>query len=155
MKEKPLSKTDDCAAEFVMRALQGDTTRGIDVESLYCIKAPNGSYRWIIFELLKCDSVSVENSHPIRYWHINKGKFLALWSLCQCLDSNWISGELYLVNYDKDFEKVKQMRVTSMSVEGLETTDKIMTFEEWSEKYRALNKKAVRIWEVLAEKGLL
>ena len=135
-----------------MSLLDGDETHGFDVDSIYF--ADN---KWIVIELLKCDSkfVNPHTSHPNRYpW--NWKKFVCLYELSKKLE-----GVLWLVNYsfkesDKnlvgvlvvesiDYCKLKQYidnGCVERNLDYLKTKEFKYTLEEFKKVFRDLNRKA-------------
>ena len=146
---KPLGKVDDSGAAFLIKSLGGDPGRNFDVDSIFYLNR-KGLDSWIIFEFLKCDTFPVEKSHPNRYFNKNGRKFLSLWALCNSLRSHSMYADLYLINYDDACKTIKKMKVLSMNENGVNTQDEIMTFEDWSQDFRRLNKeKKGETWELL------
>ena len=92
---KKLENYDESGFEFSKELLDDMATAAINFDRLQ--KHPVHGY--IIFEYLLCEeeqSVTPYTSHPNRYWHKNKRKFLALWRV-----RNDLHAKLYLVNYAK------------------------------------------------------
>lgn len=116
-KSKPLGIADDSGFYFAQEMLEGDPTAGINFDRLQY----HPKYGYIIFEYLLCDEKQVVDpftSHPNRYWHKNKRKFLTLWKVAQDLKAN-----LCLVNYaklgTKHQDKVKLIYVIEMNESGI------------------------------------
>ena len=152
LESKTIKKTDESAKKFIMSLLDGDETHGFDVDSIYF--ADN---KWIVIELLKCDSkfVNPHTSHPNRYpW--NWKKFVCLYELSKKLE-----GVLWLVNYsfkesDKnlvgvlvvesiDYCKLKQYidnGCVERNLDYLKTKEFKYTLEEFKKIFRDLNRKA-------------
>lgn len=152
LESKTIKKTDESAKKFIMSLLDGDETHGFDVDSIYF--ADN---KWIVIELLKCDSkfVNPHTSHPNRYpW--NWKKFVCLYELSKKLE-----GVLWLVNYsfkesDKnlvgvlvvesiDYCKLKQYidnGCVERNLDYLKTKEFKYTLEEFKKVFRDLNRKA-------------
>lgn len=146
---KPLGKVDDSGAAFLIRSLGGDPGRNFDVDSIFYLRRDNKD-SWIIFEFLKCDTFPVEKSHPNRYFDKNGRKFLSLWALCNSLRSQNMHADLYLINYDDACKNIKKMKVLSMGKNRVETQDEMMSFENWSNDFRKLNReKKGETWDLL------
>jgi len=149
---KPISKSDDAAKDFIRQSLGQDFTRGFDIDSIYC-EVNEGSIRWTLFEFLKCESVTPQESHPKRYWNgraANKRKFLSLWTLRQSLIKANVESRLLLVNYRSSELPVKLMEVVDITEEAIKTKDQVMTFQAWSTWFRDFNKnKLGSTWEAL------
>lgn len=142
MKSKSLGKADISGFEFAKEMLKGDPTAGINFDRLQ----KHNSMGYIIFEYLLCEeaqSVNPYTSHPSRYWHKNKMKFLSLWKVAKDLDAI-----LYLVNYAKrgtlHENKVLLIRVLDMDHTGIKKQEKYkLTREQFSEYFRRLNKNSL------------
>lgn len=149
---KPVSKSDDAAKDFLRLSLGDDFTRGFDVDSVYC-EVQENQVRWTLIELLKCDTVAPEDSHPRRYWKgktSNRRKFLSLWALCLSLREDGVESRLLLVNYRDEKSMVKLMEVDDATEESIRTREKIMTFDDWKGWFRKFNaNKAGSTWDVL------
>jgi len=131
---KPIGKTDDDAKLLIIESLEGHHTGGFDIDSIYLIDKT-----YYILEFLKCDSVRPNNSHPNRYWHKNKQKFISLWDITQKLE-----GRLFLVNYEKSREQFKIIEVLRLNEKGiLDEKSKEMNFNEFKNWFQNLNKKAI------------
>ena len=82
------------------------------------------------------------SSHPNKYFHKNKMKFISLWEVSQKLEAN-----LFLINYAKkgtaNEDKVLFMQVTDVNeiniTNPVKTIDIEFTREEFSIRFRALN----------------
>lgn len=169
---KELSHADDSAAALLVEILKGTPGRNFDVESIFVERLDSGNWRWIIYEFLKADTVSPTVSHPNYYWRKNKRKFLSLWALVTTLRKAGYYADLILVNYADDRTKdIKEMQVVDIRTnptkifraayerngikhpelkEYIETTDTIMSFEKWKQKFRDFNdKKNGDTWELL------
>ena len=165
---KKISKTDDSAAKLLMELLGEDPGRNFDVESIFAFKHEDGRWGWLIFEFLKRElsNISIEKSHPNRYWKQNSRKFLSLWALKKSLESAGFISGLYLVNYDDERKNVKLIKVRDIDIEsksiwkfeGVETKhinhviteDKVMTFCEFKERFRRFNSnKKGDTWEII------
>ena len=136
---KPLGKEDESGFAFVKEILQGDPTFAINFDRLQ--KHPERGY--IIFEFLLCEeaqSVSPHTSHPNRYWHKNKRKFISLSNVARDLNAT-----LYLVNYakpgTKHEDKIKVIKVKSIDEEKGITNEenKEWSKKEFSDWFRKLN----------------
>ena len=137
---KPLGKEDESGFAFVKEILQGDPTFAINFDRLQ--KHPERGY--IIFEFLLCEeaqSVTPHSSHPNRYWHKNKRKFISLFHVARDLHAT-----LYLVNYAKSGtvheDKIKVIKVKNLDEENGITAEtcKNWTRKEFSDWFRKLNK---------------
>lgn len=134
-KSKPLSKGDDSAKELIIDCLKGTYTGGFDLDSVYCV---DGHY--ILFEYLKCDTVRPFKSHPNRYWHKNKRKFISLWNICQKLE-----GTLILVNYEDSREQFKVIKVLEISETKIEKEESWeWNYQQFKEWLVGLNNKALQ-----------
>ncbi len=139
---KPLAKSDSSGFYFAQEMLSGDSTAGINFDRLQ--KSPEG--RYIIFEYLLCEEaqfVTPFTSHPKRYWHKNRRKFLSLWGVAKDLNAT-----LYLVNYAKKGtlheNKVLLIKVLDINREGIlkeEITQ--YTRNEFGIFFRKLNKECL------------
>ncbi|MCD6318738.1 hypothetical protein J7M02_06685 [Candidatus Aerophobetes bacterium] len=145
-KSKPLEHPDFSAFEFVQEMLQGDPTCAINFDR---IQWDTKEGRYVIVEFLLCDEKQFERgitpytSHPNRYFHKNRQKFISLWELAQALDA-----KLYLVNYAKKGTKhgdeVLLMEVLRIDPDDPEkkpvrTRNIRMTRDEFSKWFRELN----------------
>jgi hypothetical protein len=150
---KSIARADDAAKNFILLTLGDQHTRGFDIDSVYC-EVKEGKIRWTLIELLKCDSVVPEESHPRRYWGgkaSNKRKFLSLWALCLSLRRENVGSRLLLVNYRDEKSLVRLMEVTDATEQTISTRDKTMTFDEWKQWFTTFNAtKAGATWGVFA-----
>lgn len=165
---KKISKTDDSAGKLLMELLGEDPGRNFDVESIFAFKHEDGRWGWLIFEFLKKDNknLTIEESHPNRYWHMNSRKFLSLWALKESLEMGGFYSALWLVNYDDSREDIKIMIVQDINEESknkwvcegkrtkydefLVTNDKVMKFDEFKRRFRSFNSgKPGESWEIL------
>lgn len=130
IQSKAIEKTDESAKKLIIEALEGNNTGGFDLDSIYLI---SGTY--YILEFLKCDTIRPYNSHPKRYWHKNKTKFLSLWDITTKLNA-----QLYLINYEDSREQFKVIRVLDLNEKGItEEIIKKWDFNEFKEWFKALN----------------
>lgn len=154
---KSILKSDDAAKDFIRHSLGGELTRGFDVDSIYC-EVKNEKVRWTLIELLKCDTVPPEVSHPKHYWNgktSNRRKFLSLWALCLSLREEGVSARLLLVNYRDEDSKVKLMEVIDATEEVISTREKVMSFPQWQTWFQTFNKtKSGSTWDVLKRVAL-
>lgn len=172
-KSKKLSSGDDSAAQLLIELLDGSPGRNFDIESIFLEKSDDGSWKWWVFEFLKCESdkpgIDVKSSHPNRYWHKNKRKFLSLWAVVKCLRKAGYKAELVLINYDDKKEFIKRMLVKDINehdpgdwtqkgkvINGkrnhIRTEDKVMTFSEFKRRFRDFNNnKKGETWQILEE----
>ena len=136
---KPLGKEDESGFSFVKEMLQGDSTFAINFDRLQ--KHPKRGY--IIFEFLLCEETQIVNphtSHPNRYWHKNKRKFISLFNVAQDLKAT-----LYLVNYAKQGteheDKIKVIKVGNIDeAKGITTEEtRDWTRKKFSDWFRKLN----------------
>jgi len=98
---KPLIKTEDDGKKLIKNLLDNIPSYFMDIDQItYSKFFNNDSYQRIILELLKCESVVPERSHPSRYWFKNKTKFLILWRITKD-----VKGRLILLNYNKAINK--------------------------------------------------
>lgn len=93
--------SDDGGLEITKRLLNGNETRGFDVDLFQYIPSTNES---IFYEFLKRENNYINNiqAHPMRYcWtgttKDNKMKFMSLWRA-----KNYFGGKLYTINYSDD-----------------------------------------------------
>ncbi|MXV38249.1 hypothetical protein GO491_06105 [Flavobacteriaceae bacterium Ap0902] len=134
-KSKPIGKTDDDAKSLIIEALEGNVTGGFDLDSIYKI-----SGKYYVVEFLKCDTVRPNNSHPRRYWHKNKQKFISLWEITQKLE-----GVLFLVNYEDSREQFKVIKVIELDNNGIVKEDvRQWNFDEFKSWFKSLNDKAIK-----------
>lgn len=131
---KKISKIDEDAKKLIIETLGEEFTGGFDIDSIYHM--PDG--KWVILELLKCDTVRPFDSHPNRYWFKNSRKFLSLWQL-----SKELKGDLILINYEDSREQFLIITVLDISEKGIvkETKEK-MDFKKFKEFFVNLNKRA-------------
>ncbi|UTV31689.1 hypothetical protein [Bacillus altitudinis] len=134
---KTLGIDDSSGFQFAKEMLNGDVTAAINFDRIQ--KNSDGEY--IIFEYLLCDEGQMVNpytSHPRRYWHKNKRKFISLCEVASDLEAT-----LYLVNYAKKGttheDKILLMQVLEWDVDGVVTKDTRMTRSEFSEWFRDQN----------------
>ena len=96
---KPLQTNDNSAIELVKECLKGDVTFGINFDR---IQTNSETGKYMILEYLLCDERQFKNnvtpftSHPNRYFHLNKQKFIKLWEVTKNLNA-----DLILINYSK------------------------------------------------------
>lgn len=164
---KALSNSDDSAARLLIDLLDGSPGRNFDVESIFSYKTAEG-WGWLIFEFLKKDSehLSVESSHPNRYWTKNKRKFLSLWALKRSLEAAGFESKLVLVNYDDARNTIKVMNVISINIDAtskwvydghetkhinhIVTKDSVMSFLEFKARFKKFNnEKEGDSWEII------
>lgn len=110
---KPINKNDDSGKDFIKGLLEDKETRGFDIDSIYYLK----SKRWVIIELLKCDTYNPFLSHPNKY-SFNWRKFASLYSV-----NKKLNGCFLLVNYsleEKKTIKIINGKFNSNKIEGLE-----------------------------------
>ncbi|OBT29312.1 hypothetical protein A9263_04445 [Vibrio cyclitrophicus] len=164
---KQLSNVDDSAAKLLIDLLGGNPGRNFDVESIFSFKTDNG-WGWLIFEFLKKDSIhlTIEQSHPNRYWKKNNRKFLSLWALAKSLEAAGFVSALWLINYDDERSKIKLMKVKDINVNSTEiwswnsketkhinhivTEDEVMSFDEFKDRFQNFNNsKKGDSWEII------
>lgn len=134
MHSKPIKKTDDDAKALIIEALDGKVTGGFDIDSIYYIEE-----KYYVLEFLKCDTVRPNNSHPKRYWHLNKQKFISLWHLTQTL-----RGSLYLINYEDSREQFKVIKVLELNDTGiLKEEIREWSFAQFKEWFQRLNQHSI------------
>jgi len=139
---KPLINDDQSGFNFSKEMLAGDHTFGINFDR---VQWNNKLNCFVIIEYLLCDesqSVTPHTSHPNRYFHNNKHKFISLWELTKKLD-----GLLYLINYAKKDtpygDEVLLMAVINVDRNAelpVETSDTKFTREKFSQWFRNYNK---------------
>lgn len=114
---------DDNGLNLTKGLLNGDTTKGFDLDLFQYIPSTN---EYIIYEFLKRENQNINNiqAHPMRYcwtgkWNDNKQKFISLWNIKQ-----YLNARLILVNYsDNTSEKISLIEVLNLD------TDKGITSE--------------------------
>lgn len=139
---KPISHADDSGFEFAQEMLDGDATAAINFDRLQY----HPKFGYIIFEYLLCDeaqTVTPWTSHPNRYWHKNKSKFIALYNA-----ANALKATLFLVNYAKKGTKhedqVLLIKVNNMNNDGItDDKQKQMSRLEFKEWFRNLNRECL------------
>ena len=142
---KPLEKNDLGAFEFVKECLKGDVTFGINFDR---IQTNSETGKYMILEYLLCDEKQFKNnvtpftSHPNRYFHLNKQKFIKLWELTKKLNA-----DLFLINYSKkntQYENeillMKAIDIQDKIQNPVSTENKKMSREEFSLWLRNVNK---------------
>lgn len=139
---KPLGKGDESGYEFAVEMLAGDPTAAINFDRLQK-NVITGQY--IIFEYLLCEEwqesrkITPYTSHPNKYMHKNRMKFIKLWDAACKLEA-----ELYLVNYAKKGthheNEVLLMKVLNVTNDRVETEDVRYTRESFSKWFREMNK---------------
>lgn len=137
MFSKPLGHGDQSAFDFSKEMLDGNPTGGMNIETIYF----NPKRGYCVFEYLLCEesqSVNPFTSHPNKYWHKNKRKFITLFEI-----ANKLEGRLYLVNYakknTKHADKVLLIRVDFLDENGIQEEEKLeltrSQFSEWITKF--------------------
>ena len=142
---KPLQTNDNSAIELVKECLKGDATFGINLDR---IQTNSETGKYMILEYLLCDERQFKNnvtpftSHPNRYFHLNKQKFIKLWEVTKNLNA-----DLILINYSK---KNTQYENEILLMKVIDIQDKIenpvstkntkMSREEFSLWLRKVNK---------------
>jgi hypothetical protein len=125
---KPISKGDDGAKDLIIESLEGKSTGGFDLDSIYC---NNGKYT--VIEFLKCETVRPFDSHPKRYWHLNSQKFKSLWEIALKLEA-----DLFLVNYEDSREQFKVIKVNKLAQSGITEEEFVQwnfpQFKKWFQK---------------------
>jgi len=125
---KPISKGDDGAKDLIIESLEGKSTGGFDLDSIYC---NNGKYT--VIEFLKCETVRPFDSHPKRYWHLNSQKFKSLWEIALKLEA-----DLFLVNYEDSREQFKVIKVKKLDQSGITEEEFVQwnfpQFKKWFQK---------------------
>mgnify|MGYP000873109872 FL=1 len=107
--------SDDCGLEITKRLLDGDETKGFDIDLFQYISSTR---EYILYEFLKNETGYISNikAHPMRYsWtnrkDDNKRKFISLWRA-----KRYFEGKLYLINYSNDKnEKISISEVIDLS----------------------------------------
>lgn len=134
-----LGHYDESGFLFVQEMLSGDFSSGINFDSLRKHKEKG----YVIFEFLLCEEnqkVCPYTSHPNRYWHKNKHKFLRLFELSKVL-----SATLYLINYakkgTKHEDRILAIKVLGVTIEGgiVEQQLKKFTRLQFSDWFRKIN----------------
>ena len=131
---KSLSKSNHSGQLFEQQALEGDETYAINIDRIQY----HPEKGWIVFEFLRCVSVKPQDSHPNRYWHLNRRKFVRLWRITQKL-----GGILYLVNYSDtpEWDGVLCIQVLDMDPDkGITREEKrFYSWEDFKKWFRELN----------------
>lgn len=155
MDSKRIKTDDEAGKRFIIELLGMDATHGFDIDSIYFTK----ENKWLVIELLKCDTVDPYASHPNRY-AFNWKKFSSLWEI-----SKKLGGDLWLINYSdkpewKDhiklikvhginyevvFESIKNGRPGYLDY--LDTTEEKMNLAEFKTLFKELNKSSKGPWE--------
>jgi hypothetical protein len=140
---KALGHDDESGFLFAKEMLSGDVTAAVNFDRF--MRHPNDGF--IIMEYLLCEEEQMEKhnttpytSHPNKYWHLNKRKFLSLWRAA--LD---LHGSLYLVNYAKKGTKcdnqILLIKVKGMNENGIfDQETKEFTRDSFMAWFRQLNK---------------
>lgn len=142
---KPLGNGDESGYEFAVEMLDGDPTSAINFDRL---QKDMTTGQYIIFEYLLCEewqesrNITPYTSHPNRYMHKNRTKFIKLWEAARKLDA-----VLYLVNYAKKGthheDEILLMKVLNVTETRVETEDVRHTRESFSRWFRELNMKCL------------
>jgi hypothetical protein len=139
---KKLGHWDENSFLFKKEMLSGDVGYSIDFDGVQKHKERG----YIIWEFLLCEKnqfVDPYTSHPNRYWHKNKNKFIRLFELSKKLEAT-----LYLVNYAKSGtiheDKILAIKVLSIDpVKGVsEQQIKKFTRASFKQWYRGLNEES-------------
>ena len=139
-----LDKPDDSGFYFQQEMLEGVPSAAINFDCI--MNHPDDGT--LIYELLQVSEeaqnekgVSPWSSHPNRYWHKNKQKFISLWNYAQQAHAT-----LYLVNYAPKgtrWEKyVGVIKVELVTDDGLLPNDEHIehfTREKFKQWYQAKN----------------
>lgn len=136
--KKPLVIPDDNGFLFKQEMLCGETGCFIDLDGI--LHHPKRG--WVVFEYLLCSEEQMVNphtSHPNRYWHKNKMKFIRLFQIAKLLQA-----ELFFVNYAKSGtmheDKVGVIKVIDLCETGiLKDVIKKFTRKEFSDWLRQMN----------------
>ena len=107
---------DDNGLHLTKSLLNGDTTKGFDLDLFQYIPSTN---EYIIYEFLRRENQYINNiqAHPMRYcwtgkWNDNKQKFISLWNIKQ-----YLNARLILVNYsDNPSEKISLIEVLNLDI---------------------------------------
>ena len=133
---------DESGFLFGKEMLNGDFGYGINFDTI----RKHNEKGYIIFEFLLCEftqKVTPHTSHPNRYWHKNKLKFMRLFEL-----SVQIPATLYLVNYAKlrtpHEDKVLVIKILELcEINGITKQQKReFTRKEFSDWFRQINKES-------------
>lgn len=138
---KPLGNYDQSLFDFTKELLDGGQNFGINFDRL-CFDQV--SQKFIVFEFLKVDqwqSVTPWESHPVRYWHKNWRKFVAIWRGVQKLEADF-----YCVNYAEagtEFaDQVRVMQIHSLNKDGIKKwSDWKCSRKEFQEFFRQINQR--------------
>ncbi len=140
---KSLEHSDESGFSFAKEMLDGMVTAAINFDRLQ--KHPK--YGYIIFEYLLCEeaqTVTPFTSHPNRYWHKNKQKFIALKRAADDFNA-----KLFLVNYAKKGTKhedeILLIHVIEIDEEKGITKEKKRKFkrDEFKAWFRKLNQECL------------
>jgi len=133
---KKLSKTDEECTLLTMEVMGDEPIGGINIDTVFSLR---DSGKWLVVEYLKCDTVRPFQSHPNRYWHLNKRKFITLWNLTQKLEGN-----LLLINYEKSRKQFLLIKVLELSEEkGIIKDEQIpMNMKQFREFLIKINRRA-------------
>ena len=127
---KPISKGDDGAKDLIIESLEGKSTGGFDLDSIYC---KDGKYT--VIEFLRCETVRPFDSHPKRYWHLNAQKFISLWEIALKLEA-----DLFLVNYEDSREQFKVIKVKKLDQTGIKEEESVQwNFQQFKQWFQKLN----------------
>ena len=137
MDSKKLGHGDESGFLFAQEMLAGDPTAAINFDRIQ-----KGKSGFIIFEYLLCEetqTVTPFTSHPNRYFHKNKQKFISLWEIAQKLEA-----KLYLVNYAKlgtlHQDEIRFMEVIKVTDSGVQTKNYKYNRAGFSNFFRQLNR---------------
>lgn len=139
---KPLGHWDENGFLFKQEMLCGDSVYTIDIDQI----GKHTERGFFVYEFLLCEEnqfVDPHTSHPNRYWHKNKNKFIRLFEI-----SKLLSGTLYLINYaklgTKNQDKVGVIKVLDLQPDKGITKEvvKKMSRKEFSNWFRQANKES-------------
>lgn len=139
IESKSLGNEDKSGFLFCQELLDGGLNYGFNFDRL-CYDYEAGKF--IVFEFLKVDqwqTVTPWESHPVRYWHKNWRKFVAIWRGVQKLEADF-----YCVNYAEAgtpfADQVRVLQIFSMNKSGIKKwSDWKCSRGEFTEFFRQIN----------------
>lgn len=136
-----LDYKDDAGLELTKELLNGNPTKGFDLDLFQYISSTN---EFVFFEFLKRESTYTTNitAHPMRYcwtgnYRDNKQKFISLWEVKQ-----YFGGRLFLINYSDDIsELISISEIVELDPElGIREEYKyVMTYSQFIEWLNIMN----------------
>ena len=163
---KELGHDDSSGFAFAQEMLDGDVTAAINFDRVQKYRGADGREQYMILEYLLCEEDQMEKhhispfrSHPNRYMHKNRAKFLALWAVARRMEA-----KLYLVNYAKAgtryADEILLMQVEDVTYDRVDTVDFQMSrrafqvwFRYWNARCLSEERRPERPKWLLARKG--